>query len=57
MYETDIFVKFQFRFISMQIFMTNEAQIVITQPHTKRTQPYTQSIEMNFLTLSDAPPG
>jgi hypothetical protein len=30
MYETDIFVKFQFRFIGMPIFTTNEAQIFLT---------------------------
>jgi hypothetical protein len=30
MYETDIFVKFKFRFIGMPIFITNEAQIVLT---------------------------
>jgi hypothetical protein len=52
MYETDIFVKCKFRFIGMQIFITNEAQIVITPSHTKSTQTYTRSIKMNFLTLS-----
>jgi hypothetical protein len=30
MYETDIFVKSKFRFIGMPIFITNEAQIVLT---------------------------
>jgi hypothetical protein len=30
MYETDIFVKFKFRFIGISIFITNEAQIVLT---------------------------
>jgi hypothetical protein len=39
--------------IGMQIFITNEAQIAITLSHTKWTQTYTRSIEMNFLTLSD----
>jgi hypothetical protein len=34
-YETNIFVKFKFRFIGMQIFITNEAQIVLTLSHTK----------------------
>jgi hypothetical protein len=48
MYETDIFAKFKFRFIGMQIFITNEAQIVITRSHIKRTQTYTRSIELNF---------
>jgi hypothetical protein len=31
MYETDVFVEFKLHFISMQIFITNEAQIVITE--------------------------
>jgi hypothetical protein len=53
MYETDIFVTFKSRFIGMQIFITHEAQIGVTLPHTNRTQTYTRSIEMNFLTLSD----
>jgi hypothetical protein len=53
MYETDIFAKSKFRFIGMQIFVINEAQIVLTLSHTKRTQTYIWSIEMNFLTLSD----
>jgi hypothetical protein len=48
MNETDIFAKFKFRFIGTQIIITNEAQIVITLSHTKRTQTYTRSIEMNF---------
>jgi hypothetical protein len=48
MYETDIFVKFKFRFIGMPIFITKD-----NLSHTKRTQTYTRSIEMNFLTLSD----
>jgi hypothetical protein len=30
MYETDIFVNFKFCFIGMPIFITNEAQIVLT---------------------------
>jgi hypothetical protein len=30
MYETDIFVKFKFRFIGMPIFITNEAQRILT---------------------------
>jgi hypothetical protein len=30
MYETDIFVKFRFRFIGMPIFITNEAQVALT---------------------------
>jgi hypothetical protein len=30
MNETDIFVKFKFRFIDMPIFITNEAQIELT---------------------------
>jgi hypothetical protein len=30
MYETDIFVEFKFRFIGMPIFITKEAQIVLT---------------------------
>jgi hypothetical protein len=30
MYETDIFVKFKFRFIGMPIFISNEAQIELT---------------------------
>jgi hypothetical protein len=40
MYETII--------IGMQIFITIEAQIVITLSHTKRTQTYTRSIEIDF---------
>jgi hypothetical protein len=48
MYETNIFLKFKFHFIGMQIFI-NEAQIL----HTKRTQTYTRSIEIFFFTLSD----
>jgi hypothetical protein len=48
MYETDNFVKVKFRFISKHIFITNEAQIVITLSHTKRTQTYIQSMEVNF---------
>jgi hypothetical protein len=50
-YEIDSFVKFQFRFIGIQIFITNEAQIVITLSQTKWIQTYTWSLEMNFLTL------
>jgi hypothetical protein len=30
MYENDIFVKFKFRFVGMPIFITKEAQTVIT---------------------------
>jgi hypothetical protein len=30
MYENDIFVKFKFRFIGMPIFITKEAQLVLT---------------------------
>jgi hypothetical protein len=30
MYEIDIFVKFKFRLIAVPIFITNEAQIVLT---------------------------
>jgi hypothetical protein len=48
MYETDIFAQSKFSFISMQIFITNEAKIVITLSHTKRTQTYSRSIEVNF---------
>jgi hypothetical protein len=36
MYETDIVVKFKFRFSVIQTFITNEAQIVITLSHTKK---------------------
>jgi hypothetical protein len=36
MYETDIFVEFKFRFIDMPIFITNEAQIVLTYHVQKR---------------------
>jgi hypothetical protein len=50
MYETDIFVKFRFHFIGIQIVMTKDSQIVITLSHTKMTQTYTQNIETNFLT-------
>jgi hypothetical protein len=54
MYETDIFVRFKFRFIGMHNFITKEAQMVITQSHPRKTKTYTRSIEMNFWrTLSD----
>jgi hypothetical protein len=35
MFETDVFVKFKFRFIGMPIFITNKAQIVLTY-HTQK---------------------
>jgi hypothetical protein len=58
MYETDIFVKFKFRFIGTQNFITNTAQIVITLSHTKTTQTYTRSVPMNFwrYLMSNTPP-
>jgi hypothetical protein len=54
MYETDIFVEFKFRFIGMQNFITNEAQIVTTLSHTKRTQTYTRRSIEHYLTSKDS---
>jgi hypothetical protein len=48
MYETYIFVEFMFRFIGMPIFITNEAEIVLTYHIQKGHKTYTRSIEMNF---------
>jgi hypothetical protein len=45
MYENDILVKFKFRFIGLQNFITNEAQIVLTPSHAKRTQTYTRTLK------------
>jgi hypothetical protein len=54
MYETDIFVKFKFRFIGMPIFITNDAQIVLTYHIQKGHKLIPGAFnEMNFLTLSD----
>jgi hypothetical protein len=57
MYETNIFVKFKFHFSRIQIFITKEAQIVITPLHTKDTNLYLKhwnEIFWRYLT-SDAP--
>jgi hypothetical protein len=54
MFETDIFVKFKFRFIGMPAnFHHRRTTNSFNLSHTKKTQSYTRSIEMNFLTLSD----
>jgi hypothetical protein len=54
MYETDIFVKFKFRFIGMLIFITNEAQIDLTY-HVQKGHKLILYPERwtDFLTLSD----
>jgi hypothetical protein len=60
MHETNIFVKFKFHFIGMQIFITINAQIVISLSHTKSTQTYTFSEHWNEIVwrylMSNAPP-
>jgi hypothetical protein len=53
MYETDIFVKFKFRFIGMPIFITNEAQTVLTYRLQKWHKLIPGALKWIFLTLSD----